>query len=33
MFINNEFIAKIFDLGLKFIVPIILVFLLYIGLR
>ncbi len=32
-FINNKFVAFLFDIGLKFVVPIILLLLLYIGLR
>ena len=32
-FINNKFLASIFDIGLKFVVPIILAGLLYIGLN
>lgn len=32
-FINNQIFAFLFDIGLKYIVPIILLFLLYIGLR
>ena len=33
MFINNAIVAKIFDFGLKVFIPIILICLLYIGLR
>lgn len=32
-FINNKFLAFIFDIGLKFIVPVILIGLIYIGLK
>ena len=32
-FINNKIFAFLFDMGLKFIVPIILILLLYIGLK
>ncbi len=32
-FISNRFLAKLFDIGLKYIVPLILVSLLYIGLK
>lgn len=32
-FIQNKFLAKLFDIGLKYIVPIILASLLYIGLK
>jgi len=33
LFLQNKFFAKLFDIGLKYIVPIILISLLYIGLR
>lgn len=33
MFIQNKFFAILFDLGLKYIVPLLLILLLYIGLR
>lgn len=33
LFLQNKFLAKLFDIGLKYIVPIILVSLLYIGLK
>ena len=32
-FISNRFLAKLFDIGLKYVVPLILVSLLYIGLK
>jgi len=33
LFLKNKFLAKLFDIGLKYIVPFILILLLYIGLR
>ena len=33
MFIQNSILAKFFDIGLKYIVPVILILLLYIGLK
>ena len=33
MFINNKLLSMFFDIGLKFVVPIILVLLLYVGLK
>ena len=33
LFLKNKFFAKLFDIGLKFVVPLILILLLYIGLR
>jgi hypothetical protein len=32
-FIQNKFFAFLFDIGLKFVIPVILVALLYIGLK
>jgi NSS family neurotransmitter:Na+ symporter len=32
-FIGNKFLARLFDIGLKFVVPLILIFLLYVGLQ
>ncbi len=32
-FINNNIVAALFDIGLRYIVPIILIFLLYVGLK
>ena len=32
-FINNTILAKLFDIGLRFVVPVILLGLLYIGLK
>ena len=33
LFLQNKFFAKLFDIGLKYIVPLILISLLYIGLK
>ena len=33
LFFKNTFLAKLFEIGLKYVVPIALIFLLYVGLR